>query len=167
MDKELQSHKTVGCNYCQTSNISCTKSPNLNGSCRFSSIVTIMVAEDLAMQGARSSTAMVLLLMTLCQSTRSSAFTILTHYSIKFIVSNCYPNCYFTQIDFKQKLTCCLRVNSLRPSDAIWQQRTGSTLAQVMACCLTAPSHYLNQCWLIISKVMWLSCEGNFTIINY
>ena len=43
--------------------------------------------------------------------------------------------------------------NSLRPSDAIWGHRSGSTLAQVMACCLTAPSHYLNQCWLIISKV--------------
>ena len=39
--------------------------------------------------------------------------------------------------------------NSLRPSDAIWRHRSGSTLAQVMACCLTAPSHYLNQCWLI------------------
>ena len=34
--------------------------------------------------------------------------------------------------------------NSLRPSDAIWRHRFGSTLAQVMACCLTAPSHYLN-----------------------
>ena len=53
--------------------------------------------------------------------------------------------------------------NSLGPSDAIWQQKTGSTLAQVMACCLTAPSHYLNQCWLIISKVWWHSFEGNFT----
>ena len=38
---------------------------------------------------------------------------------------------------------------SLWPSDAIWRQRSGSTLAQVMSCCLTAPSHYLNQCWLI------------------
>ena len=36
--------------------------------------------------------------------------------------------------------------NTLRPSDAIWRHRSGSTLAQVMACCLTAPSHYLNQC---------------------
>ena len=44
-------------------------------------------------------------------------------------------------------------INSLRPNDAIWQHRSGSTLAQVMACCLTAPSHYLNQCWLTISKV--------------
>ena len=43
--------------------------------------------------------------------------------------------------------------NSLRPSDAIWRHRSGSTLAQVMACCLTAPSHYPNQSWLIISKV--------------
>ena len=43
------------------------------------------------------------------------------------------------------------RINSLWPSDTIWRQRSASTLAQVMACCLTAPSHYLNQCWLIIS----------------
>ena len=35
--------------------------------------------------------------------------------------------------------------NSLWLSDAIWWQKSGSTLAQVMACCLTAPSHYLNQ----------------------
>ena len=52
--------------------------------------------------------------------------------------------------------------NSLWPSDAIWRQRSGSTLAQVMACCLTAPSHYLNQCWLI-NKVQWHLSEGNFT----
>ena len=31
-----------------------------------------------------------------------------------------------------------------------------------MACCLTAPSHYLNQCWLIISEVLRHSHEGNF-----
>ena len=48
---------------------------------------------------------------------------------------------------------CKKPVNSLRPSDAIWRHRSGSTLAQIMAWCLTAPSHYLNQCWLIISKV--------------
>ena len=48
-------------------------------------------------------------------------------------------------------------VNSLWPSDTIWRQRSGSTLAQVMACCLTAPSLYLNQCWLIISEVQWHS----------
>ena len=43
--------------------------------------------------------------------------------------------------------------NSLWPSDAIWWHRSGSTLAQVMACCRTAPSHYLNKFGLIISKV--------------
>ena len=46
-------------------------------------------------------------------------------------------------------------VNSLWPSDAMWRYRCGSTLAQVIACCLTAPSHYLNQCWLTISEVLW------------
>ena len=54
-------------------------------------------------------------------------------------------------------------INSLWPSDTIWQQRSGSTLVQVMACCLIAPSHYLNQCWLIISEVQWHSYKGNFT----
>ena len=49
--------------------------------------------------------------------------------------------------------------HTLWPNDAIWGHRSGSTLAQVMACCLTAPSHYLNQCWLIISKVLWHSSE--------
>ena len=49
--------------------------------------------------------------------------------------------------------------NSLGPSDAIWRWRYWSTLVQVMACCLKAPSHYLNQCWLIISKVLWHSSE--------
>ena len=50
-------------------------------------------------------------------------------------------------------------VNSLGPSDAIWQWRSWSTLVQVMACCHQATSHYLNQCWLIISKVLWHSSE--------
>ena len=61
-------------------------------------------------------------------------------------------------------------LNSLEPSDAIWCWRSWSTLVQVMACCLTAPSHYLNQCWLIISKVPWHSSEDivirRFEVIN-
>ena len=54
------------------------------------------------------------------------------------------------------------QVNSLRPSDAIWRQWSWTTLAQVMACCLTAPSHYLNQCWLIIRGVLWHTSESSF-----
>ena len=30
-----------------------------------------------------------------------------------------------------------------------------------MTCCLTAPSHYQNQCWLAISKTLWHSFQGN------
>ena len=54
------------------------------------------------------------------------------------------------------------KVNSLWPNDAIWWHRSGSTLAQVMACCLTASSHYLKQCWLIISEVQRHSPGRNF-----
>ena len=43
-------------------------------------------------------------------------------------------------------------VNSLWPSDPAWQQRSGSSKAQIMACCLMAPSHYRNQ-YRLISKV--------------
>ena len=53
--------------------------------------------------------------------------------------------------------------NSLWTSDAIWWHKSGSTLAQVIACCLPTPSHYLNQCWLIISGVLWHLPESNFT----
>ena len=46
-------------------------------------------------------------------------------------------------------------LSSLWSIDTIWRHGTGSTLAQVIACCLMAPSHCLNRCWLIISKVQW------------
>ena len=46
------------------------------------------------------------------------------------------------------------QVNLLGPSDATWRQRTESTLTQIMACCLTTPNHYLNQCPLIF-KFLW------------
>ena len=40
-------------------------------------------------------------------------------------------------------------INSLWPRYFIWWYTSWSTWVQVMACCLSAPSHYLNQCWLI------------------
>ena len=54
-------------------------------------------------------------------------------------------------------------VNSLWSSDVLWLHRSGSILPQVMACCLTAPSHYLNQYWLTISEVFWHLQEDIFT----
>ena len=56
-------------------------------------------------------------------------------------------------------------VNSLWPSNTIWRHRSGSTLAEIMACCLTAPSHYLNQCWCLINEVVWHSSESSFRAI--
>ena len=51
-------------------------------------------------------------------------------------------------------------INSLWPSVPKWQHGSELTLAQLMAWCLMAPSHYLNQCWLIFSKVRWHSSKG-------
>ena len=39
--------------------------------------------------------------------------------------------------------------HALWPSGAIWHHWSWSTLVQVMAWCLMAPSHYLNQSWLM------------------
>ena len=65
------------------------------------------------------------------------------------------------------QIECQVQNNSLWPSDAIRRHRSGSTLAQVMACCLTAPSHYLNQCWLVISKVLWHWSEWRHQAITW
>ena len=54
-----------------------------------------------------------------------------------------------------------LRLNALWPSDAIWWHNSGSTLALIMACCLTQPSHYLNQCLLLMREVLWSSHESS------
>ena len=60
-------------------------------------------------------------------------------------------------------VTTCPFLDALWTSDANWWQRSELTLAQVMACCLKSPSHYLNQCWLITKGVLWHSNESNFT----
>ena len=44
-------------------------------------------------------------------------------------------------------------VNSFWTVDCIWWHRSWSIL--VMASCLKAPIHYLNQCWLLICQVLW------------
>ena len=54
-------------------------------------------------------------------------------------------------------------INSLSPADALWQHRFRSAVAHGPGK-LMAPRHYLNQCWIIISDVMWHSPEGNFTV---
>ena len=57
--------------------------------------------------------------------------------------------------EFKKCNPFCLGL-----SYAIWWQRSGSALVQVMACCLTAPCPYLKQHWLM---VLWQSPKMDFT----
>ena len=51
-------------------------------------------------------------------------------------------------------------IKSLHHIATIWWHKSWSTLAQVMAWCLMAPSHYLNQCWL---EDYWYPSQGNVT----
>ena len=68
----------------------------------------------------------------------------------------------FPHLMYNISLDCYF--NSLWSSCTIWQHWSLSTLAQVMTCCLMAPNHYLNQCWLLISEVMWYQHGSNFTV---
>ena len=55
-----------------------------------------------------------------------------------------------------------LLINSTWLNNGIWCRASWSILVQLMACCPTTPSHYLNQCWLTIDHVVWNSHEGNY-----
>ena len=52
-------------------------------------------------------------------------------------------------------------VNSMWLSEAIWQDISWSTLAQLMACRLTAPSNCLNQCRLTINGTLRHTLDWN------
>ena len=54
-------------------------------------------------------------------------------------------------------------VSTLFPSNAICLHISRTKLAQLMACCLTAASHYLNQYWLPIDGPLWHVPERNWT----
>ena len=45
-------------------------------------------------------------------------------------------------------------LNPLWPSDTIWLHISGSTLTQVLACCLTTWTHCMNQCRYLIKRVI-------------
>ena len=55
-------------------------------------------------------------------------------------------------------------VNLLSPSDAIRSDQPWPSLVQVMACCLMASSHCLNNCWLITNEAFWRAAKHNFII---
>ena len=79
-------------------------------------------------------------------------------------ISYCLLKLYmFTKDQTSETDTWLYAFNSVWPGDAIWSHRPGSTLPQVMACCLTAPSHHLNQCYYLINKALWHPPESSFT----
>ena len=79
------------------------------------------------------------------------------HFQLRFLLRTLG---YLIKFSLRFGPLVCIKL--LWARDTIWRHRSGSTLAQVMACCLmamtcclTAPDLYLNQCWLLISEVLW------------
>ena len=64
-----------------------------------------------------------------------------------------------------RKLTHILK-NSLMPYDTRWHQGYSFTLVQVMACCLAAPTHYLNQYWSLRNKLQLNLNKKYFSLKN-
>ena len=62
---------------------------------------------------------------------------------------------------YKQFVNVWMSHISLRLVNAICDQRAWSTLVLPIACCLTAPGHYLNKWWLTSSEVWWHSEKCN------
>ena len=107
-----------------------------------------------------------------CDRIKGPIKSCLTHFSLEqFVTSHIklndstlqYPGGKTNKFQELMFLWRYLKIDSLGPRDAIGRHISGSTLAQVMACCLPAPSLYPNQCWLITSKVQWHTFVGNFT----
>ena len=72
--------------------------------------------------------------------------------------------CFWNGIKCVVWYTTIMYFANMKWHPVIWiklllRHRSGPKLAQVMACCLKAPSHYQNQCWLSISKVLYHSSE--------
>ena len=65
--------------------------------------------------------------------------------------------------DYQKQYQSSGGISPLTHCGSLWQHRSGSTLPQVIVCCLLAPSHYLNQCWLVISEIKWQSPEDDYT----
>ena len=81
---------------------------------------------------------------------------VLKLYALPIKTSKTQPSFHFSRnktmkISYS-KSDCSILFNSLWPSDNIWQHRSGSTLADVKACCLSTQNHYLNQYRLIIHQ---------------
>ena len=91
--------------------------------------------------------------------------SLLTHIYVSLSLNEVICNCTMTTATAYMHSVNHI-ANKLWPSNFIWHWRFRSTLDQVKAYLLTAPSHYLNQCWLIIvnwtlgNKLHWNSNQN-------
>ena len=61
----------------------------------------------------------------------------------------------------------CQVINSLRPSDAYMRQETNHHWFRKWLVAWPAPSHYLNQCWIIVNSTLRNKLQWNFNRNQY
>ena len=83
--------------------------------------------------------------------------------SLSIVVLYDFVGKYHLEVLSCYEIIMVYRVNSLSPNNPYGVCSSWSILVQVMACCLMAPSHYLNQSWLIISEIHLHQVEGSCT----
>ena len=127
-------------------------------------IVNIMGADVLMTQGARASATMIFTMLNWINSVPTSQLAshgIIGQWSVDSphtwpVMQQVFP-CHDIIMEFwiLREIPLNIQYHPGTHCGLVmpYGDRFGSTLAQVMACCLTAPSHYLKQCWLIINKV--------------
>ena len=98
--------------------------------------------------------------------------------TIKFKATYCFPATHYFQVKQVMVITICGQHISNPPNEdyvgmlsklvlwisciiyhinSLWHHMATQNLAQVTACCQTALSHYLNQCWQFIVEILWHS----------
>ena len=85
---------------------------------------------------------------------RHAHYDVIVMFRFSCLVSSSHQaiNC----TDVEQDVWCCMAApdhNELTHSGLVHHMTSWSTMIQVMACCLMAPSHYLIQCWPVISEI--------------
>ena len=86
--------------------------------------------------------------------------TLINHQMVHHFEERLIPVDYNRTKAYTMAMRMAALLSPSPPGAAYMCQWPGSTLVQVMACCLIAPSQYLRQCWFIINYVLWHSSEG-------
>ena len=77
-------------------------------------------------------------------------------------VTTCFLIIHREPVPLHRIATLAIDDDTSVAGDGYMRQWTGSSFNQIMACRRTAPSHYVNQCWIIVYWTFWNKIQSNF-----